>query len=74
MGGGSYTGLEFKLTVESMLGWGDWLGVRGCGATEGELQEPSMNDCEDTGGGSVSPGWASPEDSCDDWLVTSREK
>lgn len=38
MGGGSYAGLEVKLIVESMLGWGDWHGVSGraCGATIGD--------------------------------------
>lgn len=61
MGGRSYKGLAFKLCVDSRLGWGDWLGVRGanCGAAQGDIKEPSTMDCEDTGGGwgsSVSAG------------------
>lgn len=39
MGGRSHTWLEFKLSIESGLGWGDWLGVssRVCGATDGDM-------------------------------------
>lgn len=64
MGGRSHTGLEVKLREELRLELG------GCGATVGDIYEPSMTDCEDNGGGcgdgSISPLWAIPEDSCED--------
>lgn len=64
MGGGSYTGLEVELGEELRHG------RRDCGAADGDMQEPSMKDCDDTGVGcvetSLSPGQMIPEESCDD--------
>lgn len=60
MGGRSSAGLEAKLIAELMLGLGDLLGVRGrgCGVTDGDVQEPLVKDCDEE--------WAcSVQDSCD---------